>query len=274
MGAIASETSIHPGRHACARSPREHAFPVGSRDHLAVKCHYMVPIPLTDHIRRRTFWAFTLLLLVVNFWAFFLELSLGPHLNRYIFTYGLIPARYSPTSLFALPARLTVAPLFVSMFLHGGWLHLLGNMLFLFVFGRSIEDRFGHFPFLLLYLISGVAAALVQIVVSPASRVPTIGASGAIAGVLGAYLICYPAARITTLIPLFFFFWTVQVPAILFLGYWFLIQFVAGFQMLSIQTATGGGVAWWAHVGGFICGALLASILPPQRRGAVIEIAS
>ena len=234
----------------------------------------MVPIPLTDHIRRRSFWAFTLLLIVANFWAFFIELSLGSHLNRFVFAYGLIPARYSAPYLLSHTARLTVIPIFVSMFLHGGWLHLLGNMLFLFVFGRSIEDRFGHFPFLLLYLVSGVAAALAQIVASPGSRVPTIGASGAIAGVLGAYFVCYPRARITTLIPLFIFFWTVQVPAILLLGYWFLIQFVAGYQMLAIQTATEGGVAWWAHIGGFTCGALLAFILPPQRRGPIVEVIS
>ena len=144
-------------------------------------------------------------------------------------------------------------------------------MLFLFVFGRSIEDRFGHLQFLFLYLISGVAAAVVQIIVSPGSRVPTIGASGAIAGVLGAYFICFPRARITTLIPLFIIFWTVQLPAILLLGYWFLIQFVAGFQMLSIQTATTGGVAWWAHIGGFTCGVLLALILPAQYRGPAVE---
>ena len=248
-------------------------FSRGQPQSPTVKCLCMVPIPLTDHIRRRTFWAFTLLLIVMNFWAFFIELSLGPHLNRFILLNGLIPARYSPASLFVLPARLTVAPIFVSMFLHGGWLHLLGNMLFLFVFGRSIEDRFGHFPFFLLYLISGVVAALVQIVVSPGSRVPTIGASGAIAGVLGAYFICYPGALITTLIPLFIF-WTVQVPAILLLGYWFFIQFVAGFQMLSIQTATAGGVAWWAHIGGFTCGVLLGLIMHPQRRGPVVEIVS
>ncbi len=234
----------------------------------------MVPIPLTDHIRRRDFWACTLLLIVINFWAFFMELSLGPQLNHFIRTYGLIPARYSPPVLSTLPARLTIAPIFVSMFLHGGWLHILGNMLFLFVFGRSIEDRFGHFPFLVLYLLSGVTAAVVQIVVSPGSRVPTIGASGAIAGVLGAYFICYPGARITTLIPLFVFFFTVQVPAVLLLGYWFLIQFVAGFAMLSIQTATAGGVAWWAHIGGFVCGLLLALVLPPQHRGPVVEIVS
>jgi membrane associated rhomboid family serine protease len=111
-------------------------------------------------------------------------------------------------------------------------------------------------------------------IVTPASRVPTIGASGAIAGVLGAYFVCYPGARITTLIPLFIFFWTVQVPAILLLGYWFFIQFVSGFQMLSIQTATEGGVAWWAHIGGFACGALLALVMPPVRRGPVIELVS
>ena len=223
----------------------------------------MVPIPLTDHIRRRSFWAVTLLLIVANVWAFLIELSLGPRLDQLVFLYGLIPARYSPPALAALPAERTLVPIFVSMFLHGGWLHLLGNMLFLFVFGRSIEDRFGHLPFLFLYLVSGFAAALAQIITSPGSRIPTIGASGAIAGVLGAYFVCYPRARITTLIPLFVFFWTVQIPAILILGYWFLIQFFAGFQMLSIQTATAGGVAWWAHIGGFVVGAALAVVMPP-----------
>jgi hypothetical protein len=232
----------------------------------------MVPIPLTDHIRRRDFWAFTLLLIVANFWAFFIELSLGPHLDRFILLNGLVPARYSLPNLFALPPRRTLAPVFISMFLHGGWLHLLGNMLFLFVFGRSMEDRFGHLPFLSLYFLSGIAAAAVQVVVNPQSHVPTIGASGAIAGVLGAYFICYPGARITTLIPLFVFFFTVQVPAILLLGYWFLIQFVAGFQMLSIQSATAGGIAFWAHIGGFAAGVVLALLLPPQRRGPVVQV--
>ncbi len=232
----------------------------------------MVPIPLTDHIRRRTFWAFTLLLIVTNVWAFVIELSLGKHLNRFILLNGVIPARYSPIAhLLSLPPRLTIAPLFISMFLHGGWLHLLGNMLFLFVFGRSIEDRFGHFHFLLLYLTSGIAAAVVQIIVSQGSHVPTIGASGAIAGVLGAYFVCYPGARITTLIPLFIFFWKVQLPALVLLGYWFLIQFIAGFQMLSIQTATAGGVAWWAHIGGFTCGALMALMMRPQYSGPMVE---
>jgi membrane associated rhomboid family serine protease len=234
----------------------------------------MVPIPLTDHIRRRSFWAFTLLLIVANVWVFLIELSLGSGLNRFVLLYGLVPARYTSPALLRLPIEFTLAPVFVSMFLHGGWLHLLGNMLFLFVFGRSIEDRFGHIPFLFLYLASGVAAALAQIVINSGSRIPTIGASGAIAGVLGAYFVCYPGARITTLIPLFIIFWTFEVPAILLLGYWFLIQFVAGFQMLSIETATAGGVAWWAHVGGFVTGALLALVMRPRRRGPIVEIVS
>lgn len=234
----------------------------------------MVPIPLNDHIRRRSFWVITLLLIVANVWAFFFELSLGSQLNHFVLLYGLIPARYEPRVLITLPAQRTFTPLLVSMFLHGGWLHLLGNMLFLFVFGRSIEDRLGHLPFLVLYLVAGMAAALVQIVANPGSRVPTIGASGAIAGVLGAYFVCYPGARITTLIPLFIFFWTIELPAILLLGYWFLIQFIAGFQMLAIQTATAGGVAWWAHIGGFITGAFLGLAMRPRRRGPVVEFVS
>ncbi len=233
----------------------------------------MVPLPLTDHIRRRSFWFVTLTLIAMNVWAFFLELAQGRDLNRLVFLFGIVPARYVTRYGFA---KLTVGsflvPIFVSMFLHGGWLHLLGNMLFLFVFGRSIEDRFGHFKFLCLYFISGFAAALLHIIINAGSRMPTIGASGAIAGVLGAYFISFPRARITTLIPLIFFFWTIELPAILVLGYWFLIQFVAGYQMLAIQSATGGGVAWWAHVGGFLMGMFLAVAFRPVRRGPVVEV--
>lgn len=217
----------------------------------------MVPIPLTDHIRRRSFWAFTLLLIVTNVWAFIIELSLGPHLNRVILMYGLIPARFSRHSLSTLPARLTVIPIFVSMFLHGGWLHLLGNMLFLFVFGRSIEDRVGHFPFLLLYLISGVAAALVQIVVSPGSRVPTIGASGAIAGVLGGYLRRLPQSPIHTLILFRLRPEMVAIPAYALLGLWLVLQFYGLRQ--------GGPVAWLAHLGGFFIGLVTVNYFTPVQ---------
>jgi rhomboid family protein len=232
----------------------------------------MVPIPLNDHIRRQTFWFATLALIVVNTCVFVFELSLGPQLNQFVFIFGLIPARYSTSHgiiITSLPDFLV--PVFSSMFIHGGWLHLIGNMLFLFVFGRSIEDRYGHGRFLFIYFLSGFGAAVTHIIFNAGSKVPTIGASGAIAGILGAYLVSFPTARITTLIPLFFFFWTVQLPALLVLLYWFLIQFVAGFQMLAIESATHGGVAWWAHVGGFLLGMILAIVLPKRRRPRVIE---
>lgn len=233
----------------------------------------MVPIPLTDHIRRRSFWIATLLLIVLNVWAFLLELSMGPELNRFIFYYGVVPIRYTrPQALVQLGPQLTLAPIFISMFLHGGWVHLLGNMLFLYVFGRSVEDRFGHLKFMLIYFVAGFGGAALHIMLNARSHVPTIGASAAIAGVLGAYCISYPSARITTLIWLFFFFWTIELPALLLLGYWFLIQFFTGFQMLAIQTATAGGVAWWGHVGGFMVGMVLALTLPPRRRGPVVEV--
>jgi len=233
----------------------------------------MVPLPLTDHIRRRNFWTITLALIIANVWVFLLELAQGRGINRLVFIYGIVPARYVSLHGFK---NLTLdgffVPVLVSMFLHGGWLHLLGNMLFLFVFGRSVEDRYGHLKFLLLYLLSGFAGASLHILLNAGSHLPSIGASGAIAGVLGAYFICFPRARITTLFFLIFFFWRVELPAVLVLGYWFLIQFVTGYQMLAIQSATGGGVAWWAHVGGFLTGLVLALILEPAHGGAVVEL--
>jgi hypothetical protein len=232
----------------------------------------MVPLPLNDHIRRRSFWVVTLALIIANVWVFLYELSLGRELNQLVFTFGIVPARYITRHgavKFNLPGFFIST--LVSMFLHGGWLHLLGNMLFLFVFGRSVEDRFGHAQFLCLYLLSGYAGAALHILLNAGSRVPTIGASAAIAGVLGAYFVTFPRARITTLIPLIFIFWTVQLPAVLVLGYWFLIQFVTGYEMLAIQSATGGGVAWWGHVGGFLMGVFLALVLTPVRRDAVVE---
>lgn len=229
----------------------------------------MIPIPLNDDIRRRTLWTCTLGLIAANTAVFLYELSLGRRLNALISALGLVPARYGAAGaadiLGHLPGLLASA--LTAMFLHGGWLHLAGNMLFLFVFGRSIEDRFGHSRFLALYFASGFAAALLYVEMSAGSPVPSIGASGAIAGVLGAYFVCFPRARITTVFFLIFFFWTVHLPAFLILAYWFLLQFVMGFQMLSIQSAAHGGVAWWAHVGGFLAGIVLGFALPP-RRGA------
>ena len=225
-------------------------------------------IPLNDNVRRQVFWFSTLTLIVVNTAVFAYELSLGHAINHFILTFGLIPARYTTTHggiIITSPVAFLV-PVFTSMFIHGGWLHLIGNMLFLFVFGRSIEDRFGHGQFLMLYFLSGFGAAVIDILFNMGSRVPTIGASGAIAGILGAYLVSFPTARITTLIPLFVFFWTLRIPALLVLVYWFAIQFVAGYQMLAIESATTGGVAWWAHVGGFVLGMLLALAMPKRQR--------
>ena len=234
----------------------------------------MIPIPLNDHLRRRIFWISTLLLIIANVLAFLFELSLGQKLNRLVFYFGIVPVRYTtPGSFVRVGASGFFIPIFASMFLHGGWLHLIGNMLFLFVFGRSIEDRFGHGKFLALYFLSGLGASVTHILLNAGSPVPSIGASGAIAGVLGAYAVCYPRARITTLIPLFFIFWTVEIPALFLLGYWFIIQFFTGFRALAIESATTGGVAWWAHVGGFLCGILLAAIMTPRRRGPVAEVA-
>ena len=217
----------------------------------------------------------TLALVVINLWVFLFELWLGPRLIELVFLFGIIPARYTVPHILAVttPTGLIV-PLFASMFLHGGWVHLLSNLLFLFVFGRSIEDRFGHAKFLLIYILGGLGGAFLHIILNAGSRIPTIGASGAIAGILGAYFVSFPGARITTLVPLLYFFWTVRLPALLLLGYWFIIQFFSGFQMQSIVSDTAGGVAWWAHGGGFAVGLLMAIILRPRRRHPVIEVLS
>jgi hypothetical protein len=227
----------------------------------------MVPIPLRDHIRRRNLAVVTFALIALNLLGFLAELKLRGQIDEVVFHLGVIPARYTvPEIALRESAPGLVLPLLASMFLHGGWLHLAGNMLFLFVFGRSMEDRYGHLRFTLIYFLGGLAGSLLHIVLNAGSRVPSIGASGAIAAVLGAYFISYPRARITTLVPFLFLFWTVEVPALVLLGYWFLLQFFSGYQVQAIETATQGGVAWWAHVGGFVAGFGLALLLRPLRR--------
>ena len=176
--------------------------------------------------------------------VFLYELSLGRAVDAFTLYFGLVPAAFSWVTVFT------------SMFLHGGLLHVAGNMLYLWIFGDNVEDRMGHGRFLVFYLLCGVAAALAQTITAPDSVVPMVGASGAIAGVMGAYFVLYPKSRIVTLIPLFFFFQVIEVPAILFLGIWFLMQFLSGVG--SIVTTAGGGpaggVAFWAHVAGFVAG--------------------
>jgi membrane associated rhomboid family serine protease len=182
-------------------------------------------------------------LIGLNAVAFLYQLSLGDAVARFVFTYGLVPADFSWVNVLT------------SMFLHGGLLHFGGNMLYLWIFGDNVEDRMGHGRFVLFYLLCGTAAALAQTMFNPDSAVPMVGASGAIAGVMGAYFVLYPHSRIVTLLP-FIVIQVIEVPAIFFLGIWFLMQFASG--ITSIATATGGdtgdGVAFWAHIAGFVAG--------------------
>lgn len=180
--------------------------------------------------------------------------------------YGLVPYKIQ---LALAGRRYTLAqafePLFACMFLHGGFLHIIGNMLFLWVFGGSVEDRLGSVAYLFFYLLCGIGSGVTQVLFSWGSHVPSIGASGAISGVLGAYILFSPRARILTLVPLIIIWWTFRIPAFIFIGLWFLIQFLSGLNSLDPRFATSaGGVAWWAHVGGFLLGAVIAIAMRNQ----------
>lgn len=191
-------------------------------------------------------------------------------MTEFVYAYGLIPYRF--LHLFTTDAMELLTPLF-AMFLHGGWLHVIGNMLYLFIFGDNVEDILGHGRYLAFYLVCGVASFAVQILFQSNSMVPNVGASGAIAGVLGAYILLFPRARVVTLLPLFIFFTVVEIPAFVFLGIWFLIQFFSGAASLGRTSALSGGVAWWAHIGGFLVGMLLLKVIAPRssaRRPVVV----
>ena len=215
-------------------------------------------IPLYDTLHSRRFPVVNWMLIGVNALVFLYELSLSPAaLDRLTRTWGLVPVQ-----LLAHPTALWIT-IFTSMFLHGGWFHIISNMWVLFIFGDNIEDRLGGTLYLIFYLLSGVAAAVMEAFILPKSPVPTIGASGAIAGVLGAYLVLYPRAKIASLVPILFIFTIIDIPAFLFLLFWFVSQLFSGW--LTLQGAAGSGVAWWAHVGGFLFGMLAVGILAPKR---------
>ncbi len=201
-------------------------------------------IPLRDVIPSRTTPVITIVIIVLNALAFLFELMLpGAERQGFIREWGIVPAA------FAWPTVIS------SMFLHGGWLHFLGNMWYLWIFGDNVEDRLGHARYLVFYLLCGAVAGLAQTLVNPDSYVPTIGASGAIAGVMGAYFVLYPQSRVLTLIPLFIFIEIVEIRAIYFLGFWFLMQLFSGVGSIAHTTGTqSGGVAFWAHVAGFAAG--------------------
>ncbi len=211
--------------------------------------------PIRDTQRSYSFPFVTIGLIALNVLAFLFELSLGPYLrDRFLSVYGLVPY------------RATLITMFSSMFLHGGWMHLLGNVWFLWIFGDNVEDALGHGKYLVFYLLCGLAAAFTQIFFEPLSQVPTIGASGAIAGVMGAYMVKFPHSRILTLVFIFFFITTFEVPAVFMLAYWFLIQFFNGVGTIGTAGAWSGGVAWFAHVGGFLCGMALIFLMGTRRR--------
>lgn len=225
-------------------------------------------IPLYDSIPSRNRpWA-TLLLILVNVLAFVYELVLTrDELLRFVYQYGMVPATlWTPEGLLRLESLPSVV---TAMFLHGGWLHILGNMLFLWVFGDNVEDSMGSGRFLLFYLLVGTAANVAYAWTAPTSTVVTLGASGAVAGVLGAYLLTYPRARVVTLVTLGFFVTMVEVPAVFFLLYWFLLQLINGVATLGFTSMGAGGVAWWAHVGGFMAGAILIPFFRRRVRAFV-----
>jgi membrane associated rhomboid family serine protease len=237
-------------------------------------------IPLRDDVPSRTVPFVNYALIALNVALFLMEMGLGEGIERFLYQAAVIPALYTgpDRSLSVGEVLLTsLHPalgfrLLISMFLHGGIAHILGNMVYLWIFGDNIEDRLGHLRYLVFYLLCGWGASYAHIWSDPASGLPSIGASGAIAGVLGGYLLLYPHARVVTLLPLGIIMQLVQIPAYFFLVFWFLQQFLSGALTFAVQTAeTTGGVAWWAHIGGFLVGAALVKLLaradrrPPAR---------
>jgi membrane associated rhomboid family serine protease len=214
-------------------------------------------IPIRDAIRSKNFPAVNFIIIGLNIIVFLWQLLQGPDLKEVFYLYGMVPLRYHDPELFAHFTRFQqYLPFLTSMFLHGGFLHIIMNMWFLYIFGDNIEDRLGHIRYLVFYLFCGVAAGLVHLFTNWNSNIPTIGASGAISGVMGAYLLLYPRSKILTLIPIFFFFQFVEIPAFIFLGFWLFLQLFSA----SLTPRNVGGVAFWAHIGGFVAGLIFIKI--------------
>lgn len=213
-------------------------------------------IPLRDTTRSPGFPYVNTALIITNVLIFLYGYLLGNYMDLFIFRYGLIPANvFSSYTDAGLADR--IYPFLTSMFLHGGWLHLIGNMLFLYIFGDNVEGRMGHFRYLVFYIVCGLIAAVFQFVTNIHSVIPMVGASGAISGVLGAYMTFYPRSRILTLVPVFFFIQFIHIPAAVFIFIWFILQFLSGLGTLNAPKESG-GIAFWAHIGGFVAGLLLA----------------
>lgn len=228
-------------------------------------------IPLKDENPSSTFPIVNIILIVTNcFFFIYLNYFVPGTTRSIIFQLGFIPYELShlvdidPKNL--VPVPLTI---FTAMFMHGGWLHLLSNMLYLWIFGDNVEDVLGHLKYLFFYIMCGIAATLAHGFLNIDSRVPTLGASGAIAGVLGAYMFLFPKVRIKTILILFVFIKIVYIPTIIILGYWILIQILSG--LAEYDSKTGGGIAWFAHIGGFVAGLVLIVMMKKRKRGRYIE---
>ena len=229
--------------------------------------------PLRDTVPSASVPVVTVGIIIVNVLVFLSELGASTcGVENIFYNWGIVPCYFTGTCHFRLrtscgflpvPLRPHYFTLLSSIFLHGGWMHIIGNMWSLWIFGDNVEDRMGRIGFLCFYVLSGLAAGVLHIVFNRASHVPTVGASGAIAGVMGAYLLLFPRATVITLVPVFIFLQTVELPAVVFLGLWFLMNLWSGIGSLSAHTQAG-GVAWWAHIGGFLLGLLWA--LPLRRR--------
>ncbi len=230
-------------------------------------------IPIRDTIPRQHFPFAVLALIAANVVVFLYELEVPPDLTeQFIYLFGLVPARFTePGWAASVGLPHTYWPFFTTMFLHGGWLHIIGNMWFLWIFGDNVEDRMGPLRFLVFYLLCGLSAGLIHVVTNPGSTVPAVGASGAIAGVMAAYMALYPRGRIIAMFPIFFYPVFFQLPAFLYIGFWFLMQFFSG--TLAVAHREVNGIAWWAHVGGFGAGILTFSLfLRPRRPPPAVPI--
>jgi membrane associated rhomboid family serine protease len=225
--------------------------------------------PLRDDAPKSTNPFINYFLVALNTLVFLFEVVLEPaSRNIFVYQFGIVPANIGGLFTGAPDVSATGAllPIFTSMFLHGSWLHLIFNMWGLIIFGDNIEDYLGHFRYLLFYVLTGLVAGIVHILFNFNSTVPSVGASGAIAGVMGAYFVLFPTARVLTLVPFFFFYFT-WLPAWLVLGYWFVVQFLSGAAtQIAYSQQTSGGIAFWAHVGGFAAGAALIKLFPAQQR--------
>ncbi|MBE0477809.1 rhomboid family intramembrane serine protease [Candidatus Aerophobetes bacterium] len=224
-------------------------------------------IPIKDSIPSKTTPYVNIFLILTNFALFFYEVSLDRwELTRFLYIYGLVPERFFYLSGEGAPFLTLYFPFFTSIFMHAGWFHILGNMLFLWIFGDNVEDEMGHFKYLIFYILCGLGAGFVHLFLNSTSSVPAVGASGAISGVMGAYMLLFPHSRIVTLFPIFFFFTFVEVSAFFFIAIWFIFQLFSGaFSLLAGRAATG-GVAWWAHVGGFLVGMGLVFLFAKRPR--------